>query len=998
MRIPKVFYLFFAAMLLVGLIPMTAAAEKAPIEQALLDKFAAEGTANFFVKMAVEADLSAAYGMDWAARGEYVWNALNEVAAKTQAPVIDYAQKNGLDYKSMLTTNSVFIRGGTPQAAEALASLPGVAYLRLERILSIPDPELGGAGINGFVEPSATPAATTDWGVLDTKADQTWLLGVRGAGMKVANIDTGVQYNHPALDQSFACASPTDPACWSDPSNICGAGGACDNNGHGTHTMGTMVGDDDPSLTYIVGMAPDATWIACKGCETNSCSEFALNTCADWIVAPGGNPANRPNVVNNSWGGGGGDPWYLAKVNAWRAAGVFPAFSAGNSGSSCGTLGTPGDYQESVASAAHDVGRNIASFSSRGPSAFGDDPYTKPNVSAPGVSVCSSVPTNSWSCGYSGTSMASPHTAGAVALIWSGCPDLVGQIDLTTELIQNNTDVAPAGNCGAPPDGEGNYTFGYGYLNSLTAVMACFGGIDFGTLEGYVHDQNGDPVEGASVVAQPAGEANGITATTDPYGFYTMELVPGFYDVTASKVNYTPQTVTGIEIVANEVTTQDFVITFLGAWTQIPAIPSCPDWTRYDGEFYAGTGKVYFLGGRSGADTNGSIYALDPAAGTCADMGVDMPTPISNYTINLVNNGSADVLCTFGGRDAGGTTTLNVQCYNPVANTAAVVATLPAAYTGFTPGAQAVVDNMVYVFGGFNSLASPYELARTDRFNPVTNSFTQLGNLSLARSYIDAAVVDGKIYAFGGTVFDGASLFAQTKTEVMADPGGAGTWDDAAVAELPTATAEGRTYAFDSASAYELAGKIVIAGGGEWPAETGEVLIYDVATDTYDYAFPDLNIMRRDHAGVFVPGNPGTMWVFGGRTSVAGYGGDNPPYAPPEFYEVSQGVVENTVHVGGMDGYFTMDPMGRPVLRAFVLAEDQDLVPLSGVLVDASIWFPGGGPVARARYSRPTGWARFHWGAASYGTFTLCVDNMTLAGYTYAPGDNVVTCTDWVTP
>jgi subtilisin family serine protease len=110
--------------------------------------------------------------------------------------------------------------------------------------------------------------ATTDWGITDTKADQFWTaFGVQGDGIKVANIDTGVQWNHPGLDQAFACpGDPGNSACWADPSNICG-GTACDNNGHGTHTMGTMVSDDDPSLTYIAGMAPNSTWIACKGCE-----------------------------------------------------------------------------------------------------------------------------------------------------------------------------------------------------------------------------------------------------------------------------------------------------------------------------------------------------------------------------------------------------------------------------------------------------------------------------------------------------------------------------------------------------------------------------------------------------------------------------------------------------------------------------------------------------------------------------------------------------------
>ena len=181
-------------------------------------------------------------------------------------------------------------------------------------------------------------------------------------------------------------------------------------------------------------------------------------------------------MVNNSWGGGGGNTWYQAKVNAWVAAGIFPAFSAGNS-YDCNTLGSPGDYQASFSSASHMSNRTISGFSSKGPSAFGHEPYTKPNISAPGSSICSSVPGSSWSCGYSGTSMASPHSAGAVALLWACNPAYVGDIDETFQLLQNNADAAPSGSCGAPPDGQGNYTYGYGYLDVLQAglIAGCSG-------------------------------------------------------------------------------------------------------------------------------------------------------------------------------------------------------------------------------------------------------------------------------------------------------------------------------------------------------------------------------------------------------------------------------------------------------------------------------------------------------------------------------------------
>ena len=97
-----------------------------------------------------------------------------------------------------------------------------------------------------------------------------------------------------------------------------------------------------------IGVAPDAKWMACKGCESGNCTSFALLECGDWILAPWNlahaspDPTKRPHVVNNSWGSGPGDSFYRTVVQNWRAAGIFPAFSNGNSGPGCGTLGLAG--------------------------------------------------------------------------------------------------------------------------------------------------------------------------------------------------------------------------------------------------------------------------------------------------------------------------------------------------------------------------------------------------------------------------------------------------------------------------------------------------------------------------------------------------------------------------------------------------------------------------------------------------------------------------------
>lgn len=453
----------------------SSAALAGEIDKALLDSFTGGSTQNFFIEFKEQADLSGAYGIaDWEARGRWVWDLLVSTAERSQKEAVAYLRSQGLSFKSIKVDNSLAVRHGSLQHALYLSSLPGVARVRAERIFPLPKPE------PGILQEQVN---AVEWNVADTKANEVWnAFGATGSGIVVANIDSGVLYSHPALSSQYrgnlGGGSFDHNYNWWDPSSVCGSPSSapCDNNGHGTHTMGTMVGDD--GAVNKIGMAPGARWFACKGCESSTCSETALLECADFVLAPwdlnhaNPDPTRRPHVVNNSWGRGGGDAWYLRMVQAWVAAGIFPAFSAGNRGPECSSLGSPGDYQESFATAAHDVSRTIADFSSRGPSQFVGT-RVKPNLSAPGVNVRSAWNDGSYHS-ISGTSMASPHTAGAVALLWCAVPSLIGQINDTFSVLENYADrTAPAGNCGAP-GGEGlpNYTYGNGYLDILTAVAA----------------------------------------------------------------------------------------------------------------------------------------------------------------------------------------------------------------------------------------------------------------------------------------------------------------------------------------------------------------------------------------------------------------------------------------------------------------------------------------------------------------------------------------------
>ncbi len=865
----------------------------AQVEPALSARFAAAGRSDFLVRFSEQADLSPAYAMGWEERGRFVFTALQETAARSQAQAVAYLDGQELAYRTFIAGNELYVWAGDREAAQTLASLPGVAAVLAPRT-SYVDPPLA----------AAAPAApeTLDWGIADTKADQFWTTwGLQGEGIIVASIGTGVLWTHPALDQAYRCAGdPDHAACWYDPTGACPTA-PCDNNGQGTHTTGTMVGDDDPALPHQVGMAPGATWIACKACDSGgSCSQLNLNACADWLLAPGGDPGNRPHVVNNSWGGAGGNDWYLTKVQAWTAAGIFPTFPVGNGGPTCGTIGSPSDYQVSFATAAHDASRTIASFSSRGPSAaFGHEPYTKPNISAPGVNITSSDMYGGFAS-WSGSGMAAPHSAGAVALLWSCAPWMIGQVPQTFELLQDYANTPPAGNCDAPPDGEGNYTYGYGFLDVLAAGAAVCQ--QAGRLEGYVYDLDGGPIPWATVTAQPGGQ----TATADADGYYSMLLPAWTYTATAAAAGYGSQTLSGIVIQPGQTTLQNFTL-LPGEWIVMPPTPF--EYTRFDcawfddgtGSAYIYNRKVYCMGGRTGSSTEDpTIWRYDPVDNAWAAV-TSMVEDVSNYTANILHDENSTywgpAIYVVGGYDADGVGPTNlVQRYYPTLNWVDTVTSdpWPGVLNGTTIGAMgcAAVLGKLYCFGGWENVTAPYFSGETweyDPARPATQRWRRIttANLNPPRAYPLVAVQDNVIYAIGGNYqYNGGDLVPTDVVEALDVNNLAAGW--VPLPSMPVALGEGRGFGMDIDTRLNSpwGGWIYTAGGGDWPDSSAEALAYDTGAGNWYQAFPDLNYARRDHAGVFIPlctPDPNdpmpSLMVIGGRMS-----SDTPPFAVPEYF------------------------------------------------------------------------------------------------------------------
>ncbi|MFC8969869.1 S8 family serine peptidase [Streptomyces sp. NPDC057094] len=555
-----------AAALLTAPLPAAAAdsgtTPSAKVDSALSTAVAKGGDATFFVVLKDQADLSAARKKkSHAAKAEAAYSRLRAHARTSQKSIDSFLDGAKVGHTDYWIANAVQVTGGQDLVAK-LARRSDVASVVKARTYQLDDVRTADTKITtSRTDSSANGDDTPEWGVSDIKADQVWdKYGTRGEGIVIASVDSGVQYDHPDLVAQYrgnnGDGTFTHDYNFYDPSGTCPADGTpCDNNGHGTHTMGTMVGK------HGIGVAPNATWIAAKGCEASSCSDASLLAAGQWILAPtdhtGQNPRPdlAPNIVNNSWGGGD-TTFYQDIVESWNAAGIFEAFAAGNDGDgvTCSTAHAPGSQETSYGVGAYDSTGRIASFSGFGPSLV--DGSAKPNISAPGVAVESTWPGSSYKT-ESGTSMATPHVAGAVALLWSAAPSLIGNIEETRDLLNEGARDVDDTHCGGTADM--NNVWGQGKLDILASVDKA--PHTAGTVTGKVTDRaTGAALSGVTVKATNATSGTRTVATgTD--GSYALALTPGTYDLNVGGYGYADGSATGVTVTENGSVTQDFALT-----------------------------------------------------------------------------------------------------------------------------------------------------------------------------------------------------------------------------------------------------------------------------------------------------------------------------------------------------------------------------------------------------------------------------------------------------
>jgi subtilisin family serine protease len=550
----------------------------AKIAPEVLQDTAVGKSTSVVILLTDQADVSAAYGMkDQDARGWFVYNTLTEHAARTQSGIKTVLEARGISYQSFWAANMLVASVDRP-TVDLLAARSDVARVDSNKPARwIEDPEVANFGIR------ADSPDAIEWGVQNVNAPAVWALGFTGQGIVVGGLDTGIRWTHNALRPKYRGWNGVvadHNYNWHDSihsgGGSCGANtvAPCDDHGHGSHTVGTMVGDDGG--TNQVGVAPGAKWIGCRNMDQGNGTPATYTECFQFTIAPtdingqNPNPALRPHVLNNSWGCPAVEGCTTRSeletiVNNTQAAGIFVEVSAGNSGPGCSSVSDPpAIYSAAFSTGAIDISNNLASFSSRGPSTFYNPNLRKPNVSAPGVSVrsCNRTSDSSYVT-FSGTSMAGPHVAGVVALLWSARPQLVRDIATTKTILQisaNPAVIVSPQTCGGTPSSQiPNNSFGYGRVDALAAVNTT-PTVAQGSISGRITTSGGSPIGGATVRLN--GYASRFTVT-DSSGDFRFESVDtdNFYSVTPSLANYTFSPASRSFSLTNNLTNADFTAT-----------------------------------------------------------------------------------------------------------------------------------------------------------------------------------------------------------------------------------------------------------------------------------------------------------------------------------------------------------------------------------------------------------------------------------------------------
>jgi len=681
------------------------------------------------VVLADQANLSAAATMRTKTeKGRYVYSTLRNKSQTTQSPILRWLREHRLEHRSFYIVNAILVKGSR-EIAETLAARPDVARVegnpRVKN--SLPQP-------GSVTEAPSQPQIpeTIEPGINYTNAPQVWELGFTGQGIVVASADTGVRWTHNALKPHYRGwdgVNADHDYNWHDAihdsgGELCGNDSPfpCDGNGHGSHTTGTAIGDDGTGNQ--IGMAPGAKWIACRMLnEEGTGTDANAIECMEFFLAPypvggdpsQGDPTKAPDITNNSWGcipspsEDCRDDALQAAVEAQRAAGIMMVVAAGNEGPGCSSLRTPGIYEASYTVGALSTGTDdIATFSSRGPVTIDGSGRIKPDITAPGAGIRSA--TNASDNSYAafwGTSMATPHIAGAMALLWSAIPSLQNQIAASRAMLNNAAVHIASTECGdaGPP----NNVYGWGRVDIFAAVT--------GTTP--------TPTPTPTPCGRPAWlqrapvpySAAGNFAASDGTFVYSGGGAGDGFALHNDLVRYDPAA---------------------DSWTSLATSP--------DYYFVAPAvhfnGKIYNFGGydQTFQPTNATrIY--DIGSNTWTTPGAPMPAALGGMAAALWNG---IVYVAGGSPDIGASVVNTLYAYNIAADSWATLAPMP---QGSWVSGFGAITGKVYVAAGSDGLT---QLNTLYIYDIASNTWTSGANMPVAAEAAGGAVLHNQLYLFGG--------------------------------------------------------------------------------------------------------------------------------------------------------------------------------------------------------------------------------------------------------
>lgn len=397
---------------------------------------------------------------------------LQEHSKTSQKPIVDYLKSQNIKFEAHYIVNMISVHLNRKTLKEIITNFSNIKTIyKQEKVDSASLKQTTNGSLTSPVDSTSEVA----WNIKRINADKVWEEGSTGDGVLVGILDTAVDVNHPSIRRKFkGYDANTDTIVFKNDNFFDAINGKSEvtadmDRTHGTHVMGTILGSDKDALgneINKIGVAPNAKFITARILDEKekNLTDDVFIRAGEWMLAPGGNEANAPKVINNSWGGGKVSRWFEGIVKRWKQAGILPVFAAGNQqygepAPGPGSISVPALYADSFAVGATSPSDTLAYFSKKGPSPYAQN-QIKPEVSAPGMVIRSAWPDGKYSY-QQGTSMACPHVVGLAALLLSKKSNLT-----VSELIELITSTAtPKEVNNITP----NYDYGYGIINAKLA-------------------------------------------------------------------------------------------------------------------------------------------------------------------------------------------------------------------------------------------------------------------------------------------------------------------------------------------------------------------------------------------------------------------------------------------------------------------------------------------------------------------------------------------------